>query len=109
MKLESVHSNQTISPPNPREMDDTVKECDSCYPSAGSFHSDYKTHKSFNPLYLTSSCEIGSSRAQEHHRRDKYFPKTNVFSESFAGRNSRDAGLNTFISKSKVHKFLDTY
>ena len=60
-----------------------------------------------NPIFYTSNSEIGKRPPEEHHRPDRYFPKSNRFSKSFADRESRFAGLVTGPLKSHVHASLD--
>ena len=62
-----------------------------------------------NPLYATSSQDIGCMPPSSHHVPDRRFPKRNEFSQSFANRTVQFAGLNTNNSRSKVHSSLDLY
>ena len=62
-----------------------------------------------NPLYFTSSQEVGFMPPSNHHIPDRRFPKSNQFSQSFANRITQFAGLHTSSSKSKVHSSLDLF
>ena len=60
-----------------------------------------------NPIYFASSYEIGCRPPDESEIPDRYYPKTNWFSQSFADRTFPSAGLNTAPCKSQVHSSLD--
>lgn len=60
-----------------------------------------------NPIYFTSSSSIGIYPPNEHQLPDRYFPKSNKFSQSFAHNSKRSAGLVTMACKSSVHSSLD--
>jgi len=58
-------------------------------------------------LYSLSSHEFGRNPPSSIHVPDVYFPKSNTFSKSFAGREKEFAGLNTCLSRSRIHADLD--
>lgn len=65
--------------------------------------------EALNPLYFTSSQELGCMPPSNHHIPDRRFPKSNQFSQSFANRITQFAGLHTSSSRSKVHTSLDLF
>ncbi len=64
-------------------------------------------HVENNPLYSTTNGTIGSEMPQDYHLPEVYFPKSNRFSQSFAGREKRYEGLVTNKSFSKIHSSFD--
>ena len=66
---------------------------------------------SIRPLgrFRPTSHDYGSRSPSDMHRSDRYFPKTNTFSKSFAGRQRRSEGLITSCSKSRIHAQLDEF
>lgn len=62
-----------------------------------------------NPLYYTTSSAIGSDVPRPHQLAERYFPKSNEFSQSFANRTRRFAGMKTHVSYSHVHRELDRF
>jgi len=65
--------------------------------------------KPFKGIYLPSSYDYGSRTPTAIHLPDRHFPKTNTFSNSFTGRQTRSAGFITTCSRSRVHSELDEY
>ena len=59
--------------------------------------------------FRPSSHDYGSGTPSAMHRPDRYFPKTNTFSKSFAGRQGRSEGLITSCSRSRIHSELDEF
>ena len=60
-------------------------------------------------IYYPSSYEYGFKGPSAMHLPDRYFPKTNTFSNSFAGRQQRTGGLITKYTRSRVHTQFDEY
>ena len=60
-------------------------------------------------MYATASAEVGGMCPKEHHLPERYFPKSNDFSQSFANRSTRFCGLATSPSMSRIHKHLDSF
>eukprot|EP00746_Dinoflagellata_sp_MGD_P021581 gnl/MRDRNA2_/MRDRNA2_150411_c0_seq1.p1 gnl/MRDRNA2_/MRDRNA2_150411_c0~~gnl/MRDRNA2_/MRDRNA2_150411_c0_seq1.p1 ORF type:complete len:178 (+),score=32.96 gnl/MRDRNA2_/MRDRNA2_150411_c0_seq1:85-618(+) len=60
-----------------------------------------------NPLYHTSSMKIGEKPPSDHQLADYYFPKGGEFTKSFTDKAPRYCGLETDVTKSKIHKKFD--
>ena len=62
-----------------------------------------------NPMFFTTSMEVGANKPLPHHLPDRYFPKSNNFSQSFANRQKPFAGLVTHVSHSRIHNSFDRF
>ena len=59
-----------------------------------------------NPLYRTTSMEVGARLPMQHQLAERYFPLNNNFSQSFANRRaSQSTALNTNLSRNRVHYY----
>eukprot|EP00357_Protocruzia_adherens_P030238 CAMPEP_0115029186 /NCGR_PEP_ID=MMETSP0216-20121206/36825_1 /TAXON_ID=223996 /ORGANISM="Protocruzia adherens, Strain Boccale" /LENGTH=166 /DNA_ID=CAMNT_0002405671 /DNA_START=57 /DNA_END=557 /DNA_ORIENTATION=- len=61
-----------------------------------------------NPLYMTSNSSFGKVQPDAEDLPDTYFPLNNKFTKAFNGMRT-DSGLNTVVSRSKVHNAFDTH
>ncbi len=56
-----------------------------------------------NPLYRTSSTEIGLETMSSYHLPDVFYPKGNEFTKSFTTFANHSCGLVTSLSRNRVH------
>ena len=64
-------------------------------------------HGADNPLFFTTSMDIGAKKPLPHQLAERFFPLSNKFSKDFAGRRARNTAINTRTTKSQVHATLD--
>ena len=69
---------------------------------------NYPEVKKQHPIYQTTSHMIGFKPPNDSEKNDKYLPQTNTFTSRFNGVLYRDHGLNTSITRSKVHDKLSS-
>merc|ERR1719487_3018928 len=62
-----------------------------------------------NPLYATSSLNIGKEVPMSHQLPEHYFPKNNDFTNKYTDSKPRYTGLQTMPTLSKVHQKFDAY
>lgn len=71
----------------------------------------YKIPKSLmnidNPLYMTSNMDYGRLHPSKHEVHNRWFPKSNEFSDGLKGKLYRNNGLNTVVDRNKVLDLLD--
>lgn len=71
----------------------------------------YKIEKSLmnsnNPLYMTSNMDYGRLNPSKHEVHNRWFPKSNEFSNGLKGKLYRNNGLNTVVDKNRVLDLLD--
>ena len=64
-------------------------------------------HGAYNPLFVTTSMDIGAKKPLPHQLAERFFPLSNKFSKDFAGRRAKNTAINTRTTKSQVHATLD--
>lgn len=60
-----------------------------------------------NPLYMTTSMDVGRLQPSAYEIADRYHPLDNKFSKTFGGGMPKNSGLNTAHTLSKVHGKMD--
>jgi len=60
-----------------------------------------------NPLFQTTSNDIGSKKPLQHQLPERYFPIDSKFSKAFSAGRAKYTAINTRPTKSQVHQSLD--